>query len=275
MKLGFLLYFYKKEAIIIFLNKYSVAFVSALIVLTGAVLWREITKFNNDSQIIIVENPPETTIPQTAKTDGTIVKTTRNTKTTIISEKSTYPTKLTEKTTEISEVCTETEALYIDINNAGFDELIKLNGIGDYLAEQIITYREENGGFRNIEEILNISGIGEKTFESIRDCIYVENPVYYVEEVPDEPEPSVEIIEEITTEKTTEIPLTLEDYVPINLNEADIEVLILLPYVDEETAQNIIELRAEMTRFSHVYELLYVEGITEEMLIEIVKYIYV
>lgn len=251
--------------------------------MTGAVLWREITKFTDDSQIIIIENPPETTCSKSVET-VTVVKntkiintinTTKTTRTTVISERSTYSTKLTEKTTEISEVCTETEALYIDINNAGFDELVKLNGIGDYLAEQIITYREENGGFRNIEEILNVSGIGEKTFESIRDCIYVENPVYYVEEVPDVPETSAEIIEEITTEETTELPLTLENYVPINLNEADIEVLMLLPYVDEEIAQNIIEMRTEMTKFSNVYELLYVEGITEEIMTEIVKYIYV
>lgn len=253
---------------------------SALIILVVAVLWREITKFTDNSQIIIVENPPETTLSQTAKTFTTVEKTTKAIKTTIISEKiisekSAYSTKTTEKIAEISEICTETEDLYIDINNADFDELIKLKGIGDYLAEQIITYRDENGGFRNIEEIINVSGIGEKTFELICDCIYVENPVYDIEEIPDEPEPYIEIIEEIISEETTEIPLTLENYVPINLNEADIEILMLLPYIDEEIAQNIINFRIKTSGFSHIYEILHIDGITEEILTEIIEYIYV
>lgn len=263
--------------IIISLNKYSIIFISALIVVIGAVIWRETTKFTYNSQIIIIENPPETTSSQTTKIAATIINSTTTTiiSEKIISEKSTYSTKLSEKSTEISEICTETEDLYIDINNASFDELIKLNGIGDYLAGQIITYREENGGFRNIEEIINVSGIGEKTFDLICDFIYVENPIYYTEEISDEPEQSVEIVEEITTEEITENPMTLEDYAPINLNEADIEIFLLLPYINEEIASDIIELRTEMTEFSHVYELLYVEGITEEMLIDIIKYVYV
>lgn len=235
------------------------------------------TKFNDNSQIIIIENPPETTSSQNTEMVATTMNSAKTTiiSEKIISEKFTYSTKSSEKFIEISEICTKAEELYIDINNAGFNELTKLNGIGDYLAGQIITYREENGGFKNIEEIVNVSGIGEKTFDLICDFIYVENPVYYMEEVPDEPEQSVEVIEEITTEEITENLMTLENLAPISLNEADIEILMLLPYVDEEIAQNIIELRVEMTNFSHVYELLYIEEITEEMLTEIIEYVYI
>lgn len=268
-----------KEVMVISFKKYFLIF-SALIILVVTVLWQEITRSTDDYQIIIIENPPETILSQTAKTLATVEKTTKAIKTTvisqkIISEKSAYTTKVNEKIAEIEEICTETEDLYIDINNADFDELIRLKGIGNYLAEQIITYREENGGFRNIEEIINVSGIGEKTFELICDCIYVENPVYDTEEISDEPELYVEIIEEITTEEITEIPLTLEDYVPINLNEADIEILMLLPCIDEETAQDIIDFRTKVSGLSHIYELLHIEGITEEMLTEIIEYVYV
>lgn len=61
----------------------------------------------------------------------------------------------------------------ININNASKDELKKLNGIGDTLAESIISYREENGGFNTIEDIKNVSRIGNKTFEKFKDKIKV------------------------------------------------------------------------------------------------------
>lgn len=61
----------------------------------------------------------------------------------------------------------------ININSASKDELKKLNGIGDTLAESIISYREENGGFNTIEDIKNVFRIGNKTFEKFKDKIKV------------------------------------------------------------------------------------------------------
>jgi len=59
----------------------------------------------------------------------------------------------------------------IDINRASQDELDKLPGIGPVLAERIVEYREENGGFIDIEELKSVEGIGDKTFEKIQDYI--------------------------------------------------------------------------------------------------------
>ncbi|MGL4875602.1 MAG: ComEA family DNA-binding protein, partial [Clostridium sp.] len=61
----------------------------------------------------------------------------------------------------------------ININTASAEELKTLNGIGDSKAEAIISYREEKGGFKNIEEIQNVSGIGKATFEKLKDKICV------------------------------------------------------------------------------------------------------
>lgn len=61
----------------------------------------------------------------------------------------------------------------ININEAPESELVRLNGIGEVKAAAIVEYRRNNGNFRRIEDILNVSGIGEKTFEKIRDQITV------------------------------------------------------------------------------------------------------
>lgn len=70
----------------------------------------------------------------------------------------------------------ESKPLYdgkIDINTATLQQLQLLPGIGESLAQRIITYRTENGNFSAIEELMNVSGIGEKKFEAIRDYVKI------------------------------------------------------------------------------------------------------
>lgn len=61
----------------------------------------------------------------------------------------------------------------ININTADESELNNINGIGPSKAKAIISYREENGDFKSIEDIKNVSGIGEGTFLKIKDSICV------------------------------------------------------------------------------------------------------
>ena len=61
----------------------------------------------------------------------------------------------------------------VNINSASLDELDTLSGIGPAYAQRIIDYREANGGFKSIEEIQNVKGIGPKTFEKMKDRITV------------------------------------------------------------------------------------------------------
>lgn len=62
----------------------------------------------------------------------------------------------------------------ININTADSIELTQLNGIGEARANSIIEYREENGRFKSIEEIKNVSGIGDSIFEGFKDEIVVQ-----------------------------------------------------------------------------------------------------
>ena len=61
----------------------------------------------------------------------------------------------------------------IDINSATIDELTKIPGIGKSTAQKIIDYRETNGGFITKSEIMNVSGIGQKKYDSMKDYIFV------------------------------------------------------------------------------------------------------
>ena len=61
----------------------------------------------------------------------------------------------------------------VDLNAASSEELQTLPGIGPGRAEAIIDHRESHGPFTRIEDILEVSGIGEKTFESIQHLIRV------------------------------------------------------------------------------------------------------
>ena len=59
------------------------------------------------------------------------------------------------------------------MNSADESTLTTLPGIGPSKAQAIHSYREENGSFQSIEDLKNVSGIGEKTFEKLKEFIDV------------------------------------------------------------------------------------------------------
>lgn len=61
----------------------------------------------------------------------------------------------------------------IDINTADSDELQAINGIGPALAQRIIDYRDANGPFTSVDDLINVSGIGPATLENMRPFITV------------------------------------------------------------------------------------------------------
>ncbi|WP_051538099.1 helix-hairpin-helix domain-containing protein [Butyrivibrio proteoclasticus] len=61
----------------------------------------------------------------------------------------------------------------VNINSAGIEELKTLSGIGDGLAQRIIDYRNDNGRFNSIEDIMKVPGIKDKLFAKIKDYITI------------------------------------------------------------------------------------------------------
>lgn len=72
-----------------------------------------------------------------------------------------------------SDTSVQDAELKIDLNAASLEELDSLPGIGPVLAQRIIDYREQNDGFRSVSEVVNVNGIGEKTYEKIADLVEV------------------------------------------------------------------------------------------------------
>lgn len=66
-----------------------------------------------------------------------------------------------------------TEEGKVHLNSASQQEIETLNGIGPKKAEAILMYREENGPFQSVDQLTEVSGIGEKTVENMRDQIVV------------------------------------------------------------------------------------------------------
>ncbi len=78
----------------------------------------------------------------------------------------------TQESSAPQETAVQTDGL-LNINTASRTELTGLPGIGEALAQRIIDYREAHGGFSSIEELEQVSGIGSKRLDAIRDYITV------------------------------------------------------------------------------------------------------
>lgn len=61
----------------------------------------------------------------------------------------------------------------INLNTATLDQLETLPGIGRKTAERILEFRTKSGGFKRIEELMNVKGIGEKSFLKIKPLVVV------------------------------------------------------------------------------------------------------
>jgi len=64
----------------------------------------------------------------------------------------------------------------ININTASAEELTQLKGVGPSTAAKIVEFREKNGPFKKPEGLIQVPGIGQKTFEKNKDVILVEDP---------------------------------------------------------------------------------------------------
>ena len=151
----------------------------------------------------------------------------------------------------------------INLNTANFEELQDITGVGPVFAQKIIDWRIANGLFYEIEDIEQVSGIGEATFEKMKSEITVgdvpprptPSPGPQVEEQPEEPSESVR------QPPPSSQPLTSNVSFPVNINTAGLDDLQAITGIGPVLAQRIIDYREDVSLFYYPEDIKEVSGI--------------
>ncbi len=155
----------------------------------------------------------------------------------------------------------------IDLNEADRATLLQIPGVGDKMAERIISYREAHGPFHSLQQLLEIQGIGSATLERLRPWIEVKGefsaqpakvsatkkqPLVVRVDGPAKPS---------ATAPANNVPAKSDGLSgPININTATLDELQKLPKVGLKRAQQIIDARSK-SPFQSLDDLRRVPGI--------------
>lgn len=125
-----------------------------------------------DEMVIIVYSKDEVNNFNKVKQEEVKVITECINKTEIKNDACIDNSSLNNSLTDSNGIITDTPVnVLISLNKATKEELMTLSGIGESKANSIINYRNENGGFKTLEEVKNVKGIGDSIFEKIKDSI--------------------------------------------------------------------------------------------------------
>ena len=197
-------------------------------------------------------------------------------------------TKHAETRTSAAASETSTVAFPLELNAASAEELGQLPGIGPVLAERIVSYRSQIGCFQNREQLLDVEGIGTATYAAIVDLLYLteeydlsdpaEPETEESQVVPEVPEAAPAVIPPAhcqaplpappgqpgnVPEESPQEPVTEAEIQPVDLNTASRKELMQIPDMTPELAEEILQFRQENQYFSSIYELLYLEHMTD------------
>ena len=175
---------------------------------------------------------------------------------------------------------TQTQITYYypaDINTADLGCLCAADGIGEELAGRILAFRDSVGCIYNMDQLLEIDGIGEGKLEKLCEQFYVSEDVYRPmdEDGGEEPDEDEEPPEEPSDdEKPNQEPDDEEKVLRrVNINTASAEEIADCLLIDIEQAKRIIELRGKISYFSSPDELLLEDTMSADMIWERYEFI--
>lgn len=169
-------------------------------------------------------------------------------------------------------VTTESVNFPVDVNLVTFEELLKINGIGETLAQRIIDFRFSEGTISNMDLLLKIDGIGESKLAILKQYLYVSDEDYKNTSTFIDPP-------NITTKTTTAVHTSLSTVISkrirrkVNINVADVSEISDCLLIDLTLAGKIVDLRNQIQYFSNSLELLYIDELSEKIYNEIKDYI--
>jgi competence protein ComEA len=162
-------------------------------------------------------------------------------------------------------------AYRVDLNRASFSELLQLPGVGNNLARRIEHYRQAAGGFRRVEDLREVGGIGPATLERLRPWVCVGSEGAEESEPPadDRPAPRKAVAKAGRPPSQREVALK---GVRINVNRASRADLQRLPGIGPKLAQRLLDERGRRP-FASVDELRRVPGIGPKTLARLRPYV--
>ncbi|MGH9678254.1 MAG: ComEA family DNA-binding protein, partial [Candidatus Acidiferrum sp.] len=161
----------------------------------------------------------------------------------------------------------------LDLNRADTVQLMQLPGVGEALARRIDAYRQEHGGFRSLDELREVSGIGPATLERLRPFLYIGETAISPDELADRSVPTV------TRQKPRSAVAATSKKAealakPVNINKASAEELQRLPGIGPALAARIVASR-DVQAFQAVDDLRRVKGIGAKKLQNLRPYVLV
>nr|CAB3241128.1 endonuclease/exonuclease/phosphatase family domain-containing protein 1-like [Phallusia mammillata] len=128
----------------------------------------------------------------------------------------------------------KSKSALLDINQATEEDLMTLTNVGRVIAHNIVEYRKKIGGFRRVEDLALVSGIGAVKLEKLRKDIFVSS----------------------SRSKTNSSSTSISDItLPLNVNVSSVQQLSQVDGVSEELAKAIVEYRTENGKFHHITDL--------------------
>lgn len=161
----------------------------------------------------------------------------------------------------------------LELNTATVEELMCIDGIGEQIAQNIVNYARLYG-FYNVEDLLEVNGIGSYKLDAIMPYVYVNSYLLPSKEETEEIE-ETEGTEETFYQESEIITETELAVQKVNINTCIKSELLQLPGIDEALADRIITFREEIGGFLKIEELTLVDGMTNEKMSAIWNYIYI
>lgn len=133
----------------------------------------------------------------------------------------------------------------VNLNTASLDEFRRLPGVGPKLADRIVQWRKEKGGFRSPDDLKKIRGIGDKVFKKLEEMVEVDTKT-----------------SKLSPQRPTHQDKVLgKEETRVNLNTATFDELQGLPGIGPKMAERIIQWRKDQGSFKSVEDLRKIKGI--------------